>query len=300
MEFNWIEDFLSLAETGNFTRSAQLRHLTQPALSRRIRALEEWLGGELVDRSTSPTRLTPAGELFREHALAIRERVAAARAQVRRKAMAGHAIRFALPHTLSLSFFPHWLSAVQSRYGVFASQVVAGNVQDAVLHLLEGHSDLLLCYSHPAQPIDLDSRRYPFLRLGTEPVRAYARCDRARVPQFRLPGSAEQPVPFLNYSPDAYLRRVVDRVLEQVAEPPHLLPLHERAMAEGLKNMVLEGHGVAFLPASTVAGEVRKRQLCAIGGTDCCTELEIRLYKDLRREHPAVQRLWDFLAGTAG
>ncbi|MCK7497041.1 MAG: LysR family transcriptional regulator [Comamonadaceae bacterium] len=43
-------------------RSAQLRHVTQPAFSRRIQALEAWAGIDLVDRSSYPTRLTPAGE----------------------------------------------------------------------------------------------------------------------------------------------------------------------------------------------------------------------------------------------
>ena len=298
MELNWIEDFLSVADTGSFTRSAQARHLTQPALSRRIRALEHWLGGDLIDRGSYPTRLTPAGELFRVEAAAILERVNTARALVRRQATATRqAIRFALPHTLSLSFFPHWLTRVHARYGTFASRVTAGNVHDAVLNFVEGNSDLLLCYRHPAQPIELDAKRYPFLRLGVETVRAYARRDRTRTPQFALPGTPAAPVPLLNYSPEAYLRRVADRIVEQSPMRLHLSPQHETAMAEGLKNLVLEGHGIAFLPHSTVAGDVRKGRLAAIGDASLGAELEIRLYKDSRREHAGVQRLWAFLAG---
>lgn len=300
MEFNWIEDFLSVAETGSFTRSAHARHLTQPALSRRIRALEHWLGADLIDRGSYPTRLTPAGELFRVEAAAILERVNAARALVRRHAAAARqAIRFALPHTLSLSFFPHWLTKVHARYGVFASRVVAGNVHDAVLNFVEGNSDLLLCYYHPAQPIELDAKRYPFLRLGIETMRPYARRDRARKPQFTLPGTASAPVPFLNFSPEAYLRRVVDRILEASPVRLHLSPQHETAMAEGLKNLVLEGHGIAFLPQSTAAGDARKGRLAAIGDASLAAELDIRVYKDSRREHAGVQRLWAFLEGEA-
>jgi DNA-binding transcriptional LysR family regulator len=40
MELIWFEDYLALAETLNFSRAAELRHVTQPAFSRRIRALE--------------------------------------------------------------------------------------------------------------------------------------------------------------------------------------------------------------------------------------------------------------------
>lgn len=298
MEFNWIEDFLSVAETGNFTRSAQVRHLTQPALSRRIRALEHWLGADLIDRTSYPAKLTPAGEAFRGEAAAILERLNATRALVRRHASAAkQAVRFALPHTLSLSFFPQWLTGVHRRYGVFASRVVAGNVHDAVLNFVEGNSDLLLCYYHPAQPIELDAKRYPFLRLGIETVRAYSPCDRTRRPRYDV-AAAKAPLPLLNYSPEAYLRRVVDRILEQSPVKVPLVPQHETAMAEGLKNMVLEGHGIAFLPASTVSRDVRNGRLAAIGDVAWSAELDIRLYKDDRREHAAVSKLWDFLAAN--
>ena len=54
METKWLEDFVSLAETRSFSRSAQLRHVTQPAFSRRIQSLEAWAGSDLVDRSSTP------------------------------------------------------------------------------------------------------------------------------------------------------------------------------------------------------------------------------------------------------
>ena len=58
MNLIWLEDFLALASTGNFSRAAEERHMTQPAFSRRIRALEEWLGVVLIDRTTHPAALT--------------------------------------------------------------------------------------------------------------------------------------------------------------------------------------------------------------------------------------------------
>ena len=69
METKWLEDFVSLAETRSFSRSAQLRHVTQPAFSRRIQSLEAWAGTDLVNRSSYPTTLTPAGEALYSQAL---------------------------------------------------------------------------------------------------------------------------------------------------------------------------------------------------------------------------------------
>ena len=77
MNLIWLEDFLALASTGNFSRAAEERHMTQPAFSRRIRALEEWLGVVLIDRATHPAALTEAGEWFQSVAQEILARLPA-------------------------------------------------------------------------------------------------------------------------------------------------------------------------------------------------------------------------------
>jgi DNA-binding transcriptional LysR family regulator len=100
METKWLEDFVSLAETRSFSRSAQLRHVTQPAFSRRIQSLEAWAGADLVDRSSYPTRLTPAGETLYAQALEMLQSLQNTRAMLRGHNAAGQdIIQFAVPHT---------------------------------------------------------------------------------------------------------------------------------------------------------------------------------------------------------
>lgn len=299
MEIKWLEDFLSVAETGSFTRSAQLRHLTQPALSRRVRALEHWVGTPLIDRSSYPTRLTPAGDTFRKQALHALDALYAARTAARGSASKdGRNVRFALPHSLSLSFFPQWLTVVQKAYGAFPSQLVVGNVHDAVMSFVEGNSDILICYQHATQPIDLDAPRFAFCNLGEETIRLYSRCDRDGVPQYD-PAARHAALPFLNYTPDAYLRRIVDALLERSPTAIRFEPMHEAAMAEGLKNMVLEGHGVAFLPGSSVVNELRGGRLVAVGGEALSTSLEVRACVDRRRREKAIEQLWLYIEQNA-
>ena len=57
MDCKWLEDFLALSQHGNYSQAAAQRHITQPALSRRIKALEEVLGVPLFDRTTTPVTL---------------------------------------------------------------------------------------------------------------------------------------------------------------------------------------------------------------------------------------------------
>ena len=64
MDIKWLEDFICLNEQKSFRRSASKRFVSQSAFSRRIKALEDWLGADLVDRTSYPVKLTHAGTEF--------------------------------------------------------------------------------------------------------------------------------------------------------------------------------------------------------------------------------------------
>ena len=70
MELRQVRSFLSIAETLHFSRTAELIHLSQPALSLQIRALEEEVGVRLFERNRRKTTLTAAGLAFRDDAAA--------------------------------------------------------------------------------------------------------------------------------------------------------------------------------------------------------------------------------------
>ena len=70
MELRHIRSFLSIAGTLHFGRTAELIHLSQPALSLQIRALEEEVGVRLFERNRRKTTLTAAGAAFRDDAAA--------------------------------------------------------------------------------------------------------------------------------------------------------------------------------------------------------------------------------------
>src|SRR5688572_1984209 len=138
MELKWIEDFLSVAETKNFSRSAKARNVTQPAFSRRVRLLEAWLGADLIDRTCYPPMLTSAGEMFKAQAIEIVKQSYNLRALIRSKQpLSLNTVSFALPHTLSLTFLPIWLRQVQEQFETFSTKLIAGNVHEAIVAFSE-------------------------------------------------------------------------------------------------------------------------------------------------------------------
>src|SRR6059036_2585052 len=231
METKWLEDFVSLAETRSFSRSAQLRHVTQPAFSRRIQALEAWAGIDLVDRSSYPTRLTPAGETFHSQSLEILGSLQATRNMMRAHQVAGQdMIEFAVPHSLAFSFFPHWVMDLRKRFGNVKSRLIALNVHDAVMQLTEGSCDLLIAYHHASQPLQLSTDRYEMLSLGHESLAPYAKAHADGQPLFRLPAANGAKVPFLSYASGAYLGRLVELIAKLSPWPLNLDPIYETDM----------------------------------------------------------------------
>jgi DNA-binding transcriptional LysR family regulator len=302
METKWLEDFIALAETHSFSRAAQLRHVTQPAFSRRIQALEVWAGISLVDRSSYPTRLTAAGETFHAQALDIVGALQATRNLMRSHQAADQdMIELAVPHTLAFAFIPHWLTTLRAQFGTVRCRLNALNVHDAVLRLTEGGCDLLIAYHHPGQPLPLAPERYEMLSLGAETQAPYARPGPEGQPLLRLPGLPPAPVPFLSYAPDAYMARMVEVILKQAEPRPLLETVYETDMAEGLKAMALEGHGLAFLPASSVRNELKSRRLvrAAEKGRYELT-MDVRIYRErptlARHSKPQAIALWNFLS----
>jgi len=312
MEIKWLEDFVSLAETHSFSRSAELRHVTQPAFSRRIQSLEAWVGTELIDRSSYPTRLTEAGKVFYEQALAMLAQVSETRALMRgQRSSNGLVLDFAVPHTLSLTFFPEWLKALERKLGTLPCRLRALNVHDAVLMLVEGGCDLVMVYHHARQAIQLDPAHYDMLVLGVERLSPYCAPDADGKPLFRLPGSERKPVPFLSYTANAFLGRMVDLLLADTAEAFKLDKCYETDMAEALKVMALAGHGIAFLPESAVREDVAQGRLVraeAPRQRPLSIEMEIRLYRakpgeggaerrgsPARRKRQLVDQVWSTL-----
>ena len=214
METKWLEDFVSLAETRSFSRSAQLRHVTQPAFSRRIQSLEAWAGTDLVDRSSYPTRLTPAGETLYEQSMEVLQALQTTRAMLRgHHSAAQDVIEFAVPHTLAFTFFPAWVSSLRETFGPIKSRLIALNVHDAVMRMVEGSCDLLISYYHASQPFQLDADRYEMVSLGEEVVAPYVKPAVNGERLFQLPGRAGQPLPYLGDAPGAYLGHMVELIL---------------------------------------------------------------------------------------
>lgn len=295
MDIKWLEDFLSLAQTRNFSRSAEDRCVTQSALSRRIQSLEAWVGTDLVDRSTYPLVLTPAGKIFSNAAGEAMRLLNDTRAMLKVEENNDQTLRVSAGHALSLNFFPSWLSSIQKQHGPLRTRILPANVHDSVLSLVEGNCDLLLCYHHASLPVELDPQGFEFQVLGEETVMPVSLPNRTGSPAFGLPGTKADPVPYLAYTPTSYFGRVAEYIQARAGQPSCLLNCYESDMAELLKTMALSGHGIAWLPESSIKRELAEGKLVHAGGDQWALKLEIRLFRAIGRHKPILEELWAHL-----
>ena len=161
MNFIWLEDFLALAASGNFSRAAEERHSSQPAFSRRIRSLEEWIGTDLVDRSTQPARLTKAGEWFRGVAENLVAQIARLPGEAKQVAETNSVtLRIASTHALSFVFLPRWLRNLESAIAIERVELMSDVLSRCEVLMQQGKVHFVLSHAHPKAPSALDAEQY--------------------------------------------------------------------------------------------------------------------------------------------
>jgi DNA-binding transcriptional LysR family regulator len=286
MNLSWLEDFLALAASGNFSRAAEERHMTQPAFSRRVRALEEWLGVELFDRSVQPARLTAAGEWFRPQAEELLARVAGLPPQARAMAEANATtLRLAATHALSFTFVPRWLQALEPHTSAGPIRLVSDVLQRCEALLAQRQVQFVIAHAPASARGELDAAGVPSIVVGTDmllPVRAAGAPDGA----------------LLGFSDESGLGRIVRQALG--AELAGLRPVFTAYLASVLKTMALEGRGLAWLPESLIREELTTRRLQVAGPVHWRLPVEIRLYRDPQEMTPYAEAFWRAAGAVAG
>jgi len=295
MNFSWLDDFLALAATGNFSRAAEERHMTQPAFSRRIRALEEWLGVVLFDRTTHPATLTDTGEWFCSVAQDLLARVARVPDEARAVSDASSAtLRLASTHALSFTFLPAWLRSLESRTTVGPVQLVSDVLQQCESLMLQGRVQFLLCHWHELVAGRLDPAAYRSVTVGSDvlvPVSAPAKDGR---PRHALSSgtSGTKGVPILAYSAESGIGRLVRTLRGAALEKANAEPVFTAHLASVLKTMALDGRGIAWLPASLIRDELDAGRLVEAGGAQWKVEVEIRLFRSHATLPRAAEAFW--------
>lgn len=293
MDLDWLRDFLALAEHGNFSRAADARNVTQPAFSRRIRALEDWIGTALFVRGAHGATLTAAGHTFEPFARDLSRDIDRAR-RAARSAGEEHtaSLAIAATHALSFTFFPRWITRHLGLDALGTLNLVSDSMEGCERTLLAGEVQFLLCHHHPAVPPHFDADRFASVCVGTDVLAPFCAPDRDGRPQWPVSTCSDTSSRMLDYSPASGLGRILAVQARQRTSAGTHAPFTSH-LAAALLGMARDGQGAAWLPLTLVEEDVRGGRLVRAAPEAEDIAIEIRLFRSPDCRNRAADRLWD-------
>lgn len=298
LDLDWIEDFIALSEVGNFSRAAQNRSIAQPAFSRHIKSLEEWVGADLIDRTAHPVELTAAGKKFKPLMESVVAQLEAARIKARAaNDQASASLRFASTHVLSLTFFPKWLASLENSLRLGPVQTISDSFQACEDLMSQRKVQFLLCYGHISTRTKLDESDYPVVCLGHDQLIPVSAPIPSGKPLYEVEASSVLPI--LEYSDASGLGRILKSTMRRLysENSPNKVDnkisvVFTAPNAFLLKTMALEGRGIAWLPESLIASELKNKSLMKAGSNAWQVSVEIRLYRQVAEMSKAAEDIW--------
>lgn len=304
MDHKWLEDFIALAREKSFSKAAELRHITQPQFSRRIRALEMWAGSDLVNRATVPLSLTPAGEEL----LAVSRQAVSGLSDFRARLRSGLGdagwVTLATGRTLARTAVPAWFTQTRRKVGEYRLRLITGSIAEGVTALEQGAADFLLSYTHPRLPLVLDETHFESKAFGRDELVAVSAPLSSGKPMHALPGNARKPVATLSYTPTLSLAQVlqdgIQRESQRTASALHLHTIFESDFAESLHEQALQGAGMGWLPLSLVHADLQSSRLVKASATAFSIPIEFRLFRPRKSTNSLAGRLWESTPAFSG
>lgn len=165
MTLDQIKTFLFIVRYGSVRAAAQQLHITQPALSARLAALEESLGAPLFERRAKGLVLTKSGADFAPYARQMMDLVDRVRSEITPRDKLTGQLRIGAAETIAQAWLPALVSAVQAQYDALTIEVsvdISVNLRD---QLLDRSIDLALLMG-PISEYSIENIELPSFELG--------------------------------------------------------------------------------------------------------------------------------------
>lgn len=278
MELKWLEDFLALLNTRNFTSAAQLRNISQPAFSRRIQSLEAWMGTELLDRTKKQVQPSDAALQYRDEIQQVVSKLYQLRSKIQSSQTHHVSFTVAAQHSLLASPpLPTVLRELSAHIQNLELSVRSEDSEGCHSLLSRGEADLIFLYEYSQNVGHTNSPALKSFEVGND--RLIFVCSKELHRALRKQPAA--PIyPLLVYPETSFLGRVIrERELGNLSSRYGTQIRCESAFAPALKEMTLAGTGMAWLPESLVIDELASGELISLSRLSKPIDLRIMGYQ---------------------
>lgn len=252
-----LEYFVCLAETGTFRGAAERLGISQPTLSGQIYNLEKTLELSLMERGRSGATLTPAGRALLGNARQVIEEM---NGLVDQAAMIndgpGGTFRMGVSPSVGPYLLPHILPDLHREHAKLKLYVREAMPQNLELDLQEGRLDLVL------MPLPFNHRAFVTDELFHEPLHLVAPAEHRFAEQSHILADQLQGESVLTLEKGYSHYHQVEQAAEHLGA--NILRDYEGSSLDALRQMVVMGLGIAFLPTLYLHSEVHQPQALLI------------------------------------
>jgi len=269
MDFDQLETFLEVARLSSFSRAAEKRFRTQPAISSQIRSLEEEVGAKILDRSGGKVSITASGKLFQKYAeetldarravlVAIAETERVPRGEIIVGANEGTCLHI-LPEVFAefkKQYSDVAVNIKRADYGKILESIIDNSVDFGVLSMPVNDARLTVVLIHRDELMIIAPPRHPLSKLKSATI--------SEVANYPLV------VPKAGHTRDGLDNLFYERKLK-----PRIAM--ELDSSELLKRFVAADVGVGFIARSNVQEDVRANVLATITMSDATIRRDLAL-----------------------
>jgi DNA-binding transcriptional LysR family regulator len=291
MQIETLKMFCDLAETGSFTKAAQINGVTQSAVSQQVSSLERIFKSLLIERSKKNLRLTREGQLLYDYSKQIIQIYEALFAKLQEiKQVVSGTVRVSTIYSIGLHELPSYLKKFLKTYPSVNVHVEYRRSNQVYEDVLSNAADLgIVAYPARHPRLELVPLHKDDLVLICHPEHPLAQRKAIQIKD--LDGQN-----FIAFDRTIPTGKAIDRVLRQ--HRVRVVQAMEFDNVETVKRAVEINAGVAIVPRSTVVQEVANRTLAQveIRGPDLHRPIGL-IYKKNKVLSPAIKQFIQFLKG---
>lgn len=249
MDLKWLDDLVALSEEGSLSRAAIRRNTTQPAFSRRIQAIEDWLGAKVLDRSAKPARISTAITRHIDDIRSMSRSVKRLKNDVQSWDRSHRHVVIATQHTLSITFFPAFVYKFYRANPRSAVRLRSANRDECFALLMTGQASVLVAYETDDFPVSADNaliERAPLRRDRLVPVVSRDHANRL------LPKAGDSgDLHIIAYPEEVFFGKILaSSVFPELSHSHIITPVCETALVPAVVGLAREGAGIAWVPES--------------------------------------------------
>ncbi|MGY0411932.1 LysR family transcriptional regulator [Staphylococcus sp. mip270_02] len=288
MEIRQFNYFMTVAKLGSFTKASQQLHVSQPALSKTIKAFESELNVELLDRSDRQVKLTDSGEIVYNHGLKIFDTLSSLTTNLEdNSSLKSGNIKIGLPSLIGIMFFPSMIKEFSSAYPHLTTELIEEGTHKVIRLVDEGEIDCGIVM------LPVDETKFDVFQLTEDKLMLYLQKSHPLAQRSEIALTDIKNEPTILFTEDFTMH---DRIIQECNNSgfkPNIA--YQSAQWDFIKDMVENNLGVTFFPES-LKRKIDYDKITAVPITEPYIYWEVGLIvkKDRYRSH-ATRALIDYI-----